>query len=117
MLLTMATPIDTSSHTNLIPDGGRTFYNNIPPRHQLQRNRKLSIIMKFIQLVRKTVPTHYNTDTSSPVSDIDIYVIIWKLLDSIFNNFHYTPVGIVYMLTQEFYSVRLAAQDMAYPGS
>lgn len=47
----MATPIDTSSHTFLIPDGGQTYSSNIPPRHQLQRNRKLSILLKVIQLL------------------------------------------------------------------
>jgi hypothetical protein len=54
MLVTMATPIDTNSHTLLIPEGGQTYNNNIPPRHQLQRNRKLSILLKCIQFVRKT---------------------------------------------------------------
>jgi hypothetical protein len=59
MLATMATPMNTSSHAFLIPDGGQTFYNNIPPRHQLQRNRKISILLKFIELVRKTTTRFY----------------------------------------------------------
>ena len=53
MIATMATPIGSSSHTALLPDGGQTFYNNIPARHQLKRNKKLSIVFKFIQLVSK----------------------------------------------------------------
>ncbi|GFG29644.1 hypothetical protein Cfor_10089 [Coptotermes formosanus] len=47
----MATPISSSSRNALLPEGGQTFYNNIPPRHRLERNRKLSILFKFIQLM------------------------------------------------------------------
>jgi len=51
MVATMATPICSSSSTALLPDGGQTFYNNIPARHRLKRNKKLSILFKFIQIV------------------------------------------------------------------
>jgi len=51
MIATMATPICSTSHTALLPEGGQTFYNNFPPRHQLKRNKKISILFKFIQLV------------------------------------------------------------------
>jgi hypothetical protein len=51
MIVIMATPISSSSRNALLPEGGQTFYNNIPPRHRLERNRKLSILFKFIQLV------------------------------------------------------------------
>jgi len=51
MIAPMATPISSSSHTALLPDGRQTFYNNIPVRHRLKRNKKLSIVFKFIQLM------------------------------------------------------------------
>jgi hypothetical protein len=51
MIATMATPICHSSRAALLPDGGQTFLNNIPPRHRLERNKKLSILFKFIQTV------------------------------------------------------------------
>lgn len=51
MIAIMATPIGRSSHTALLPEGGQTFYNNIPPRHRLERNKKFSILFKFIQLM------------------------------------------------------------------
>jgi len=51
MIATMATPICSTSHTALLPEGGQTFYNNFPPRHQLKRNKKISILFKFIQLI------------------------------------------------------------------
>jgi hypothetical protein len=51
----MATPIDSrSSQAILMPEGGQNFHN-IPQRHQLQRNTKLSILFKFFQLVRKNL--------------------------------------------------------------
>ncbi|KDR09585.1 hypothetical protein L798_00321 [Zootermopsis nevadensis] len=47
----MVTPIDNlSSQAILIPEGGSNF-SNAPPRHQLKRNTKLSVLFKFIQLL------------------------------------------------------------------
>lgn len=51
MVAAMATPICNSSHTALLPEGDQTLYNNFPPSHRLQRNKKLSILFKFVQLM------------------------------------------------------------------